>query len=302
MTWSFVVHPELPEFEVPSDALRAAPPEVARASERLLPRAAGDGRCRICGAHGPLTREHIPPRSAGNSGRSREHTFDQWFTASRDELPQEIPGGRVLQAGVWGATLCMACNNFVGGHYIPEYKGWAARASKVLHELPPRSELDGRTSFTRAMVEFSDVDPGAFVRAALAAMCSVSVTWDIAGRHPELRRIILEGAAEPLPAGLRLYLSLYWGPLTRICGPSLHVDRQSGAWEWIMEVAHPGLALLMVLTGTGQEPGLLDIGEWSTWPPGKRANYEGELDVGFGHVPYPGDPRTRAQIEAGGSA
>ena len=51
---------------------------------------------------------------------------------------------------------------------------------------------------------------------------------------------------------------------------------------------------------TGAELGLLDIDEWSMWPLRKRANFEGELDVCVRHVPYPGDYRTRAQIEAAG--
>lgn len=257
---------------------------------------------RICGADGPLTRKHVPPRSAGNAGPGTEHTWEEWLGASKDELPRDIPGGRVIQGGIWGRTLCESCNNLVGARYVPEYKGWAARAVNVLRQLPPPAELDRRESFTRATVEFKNVDPGAFVRAAVAAMCSVSAGWDIAGRHPGIRRIILDGAAEPLPKGLRLYLSLYWGPLARICGPSLHVDRETGAWEWITELAHPPLALLMVLDGSGQEPGLLDIGQWTTRAPEKRANFEGDLDVSFGHVPYPGEYRTRGQIEAAGLA
>lgn len=297
MSWSFVRHPDTPEFEVPAEAFRAAPPEVARAADRMLPRASTDGLCKICGADGPLTREHVPPRSAGNAGAGTEHTWDEWLAASKEELPRDIPGGRVVQAGIWGRTLCASCNNLMGTRYVPEYKGWAARSLKVLHELPLPEELDRRDSFTRATVAFKDVDPGAFVRAALATMCSVSAAWDIAARHPIIRRIILEGAAEHLPDGVRLYVSMYWGPLARISGPTLRVDGETAAWEWITEVAHPPIALLMVLAGSGQEPGLLDIGEWTEREPGKRANFEGELDVSFGHTPYPGDYRTRGQIE-----
>jgi hypothetical protein len=64
-------------------------------------------------------------------------------------------------------------------------------------------------------------------------------------------------------------------------------------------MAYPPLAVLLVLAqGGGDGPGGLRIDEFTEQPPGTRMNYEGEIDVGFGHTPLPGDYRPTGGIEA----
>src|SRR5580692_6737908 len=46
---------------------------------KMLPRRACDGRCRICGKDGALTKEHIPPRASGNKERFSSHSFEEWI-------------------------------------------------------------------------------------------------------------------------------------------------------------------------------------------------------------------------------
>ena len=49
------------------------------------------GRCALCGKEGELTFEHIPPRSAFNSHRTKMYTGDQ-LLADINRMPFDVQG------------------------------------------------------------------------------------------------------------------------------------------------------------------------------------------------------------------
>ncbi|MGH8543859.1 MAG: hypothetical protein ACREX3_09575 [Gammaproteobacteria bacterium] len=284
---------------MPEEALRAAPPEViANLGGPVLPSSAGPRTCRLCGVNAPLSREHLPPKSAGNKGQYITHGLEAWFT--RDSL-DDSSGGTPGQGGVWGYTLCKDCNNRTG-RYATEYRGWAARAEQLLRdEMADSPETIDRSLTTKCLgVKFTKVDPGSFIRQVLSMMCSLSAGWDLAGRHPELRSIVLDAQPGELPAGMRLGMGFFPSSQSRTAGPYLNVDRDTRAWHWGLELAFPPFVLHMVLAEGGKNDfPLCDISTLSTLPPGRRCAIELEVIVAFGHTPYPTDYRTRAQIENG---
>lgn len=75
--WCFVANPDGgPKLDVPVEALQAAPPEVlASLGGPVVPPLSGPGTCRLCGLHAPLSREHLPPKSAGNKGQYTAHSL-----------------------------------------------------------------------------------------------------------------------------------------------------------------------------------------------------------------------------------
>ena len=133
-------------------------------------------------------------------------------------------------------------------------------------------------------VRFIDVDPGAFVRQVLSLMCTVSVPWDLAGGHPEVRAMVLGRQAGSLPDGMGLYLTLYCGPSARIVGPSLVIDRPTGRWQWLLEVAYPPLATVLTLAGDAEPPPLLDISEFTTVAPERASTMRRTLRWGSAHA------------------
>lgn len=279
--------------EVPDAAFRAAPAEVAAGGE-ILPRQPTRGPCRLCGNLAALSREHVPPASAGNAGRSVVRGIEDWLArASLDEAP----GGRPQQGGVWGRTLCEPCNNATG-RYASEYRGWAARAVRLLGEIDSSDVLDSQPVSKLLRVQFDEVRPGAFVRQVLSLMASMSGPWDIARRHPELRGMVLEGTTGELPAGMSLDMSLFYGPSCILAGPTLVIDRASNGWKWCVVVAFPPFAFEMVLAADWQEgTPMCGIGDFLAVPPGSKASVELDLFVAFGHTALPTDWRTRHQIE-----
>lgn len=283
------------------EASGAIPHPPAGGVEVLLPKVAGVGRCRICGQELPLTREHIPPSSAGNVGQPEAHTLGEWL--ARSGL-HDMPGGEVLRHGIAGYTLCGPCNNHTGGAYGTEYLRWAATIAKMmLEQAPPIAKLDQSTQRRAIDIVLGTADgpmrPGAFVRQALAMLCSVSSDYDLAGTYPTIRRLILERTVEPLPDGMSLYLTIFLGPGARLVGPSLTAETSTGDWRWILEVAFPPLAFLLVLAAKGEVPVTWNISGFTQLPTTAAQVVKATADIGFGHTALPGDYRTRAQIERG---
>lgn len=243
-----------------------------------------------------MTREHLPPQSAGNAGRVVLHSLEDWL--QRETLDEPL-GGRVEQGGVWGRTLCRECNSITGHRYGAEYRGWAGRAARMFRdELPPFEVLDSELVSRALRVQFEDVRPGAFARQVLSLMASLSGPWDLAARHPEIRSMVLDGTPGRLPEGMFLGMTFYAGPNVVVAGPSLVLNRVTSSWRWSLVLAHPPLAFELVLAESASEPTpLCGIGNFLEAIADQRADVELELFVAFGHTVCPTDWRTRAQVE-----
>lgn len=267
----------------------------------MLPRARLKGKCRLCGTHAMLTKEHIPPKSSGNKQRHSKLTFDDWL---RDHLKANSKSKHTVeQGGIFGYTLCSNCNSLTGTLYGTEYKFWVERARQLI-------DIDTIAKLNETIGPFGDhisfgnkndggVKPGSFVRQVLSGMCSLSGSWDLAEKYPVLRRIILEQSTEKLPAGLEIGMTIYFGPNVRIHGPQLKIDKKTGIWRWCQEIAFPPFAFLMVIASNSKGPGLgLLIDNMTEVSPNEKQNFTGIVEMGFGWTPYPGDYRSKAKIIA----
>lgn len=269
---------------------------------KMLPRQALHANCRLCGKKADLTKEHIPPRASGNKERHQKHTLSDWLDNGLDDVADKRHPTE--QGGIYGYTLCKDCNSLTGNLYGNEYKEWSQRAKDVMNGFAAGtfSQLDSMTGPFGWKVVFGSkedgsVKPGSLVRQVLSCMCSLSGTWDLAGRYPEIRRIILNQSTEPLPRGIELGMALYAGPMVRIIGPQLMVSVKDGVWRWCQEIAYPPFAFLLVVASNKEEPGLgLMMSEWTELGPKEERYFTGIAEVGFGWTPYPGDYRSRTEI------
>lgn len=287
-----------------NEARAAFPALVHDATEELFPPRANLGRCRICGEQRQLTREHIPPRSAYNLERGRVHSIVEWFRRSAEGA---MPGGIPRQGGNWGYTLCKRCNELTGQRYADEYREVAMTAVRMfagsnVRELEAMTEQPIARFGMHGDAEHAGPRPGAFVREILALMCSISADFDLAGRYPAIRRLILDESSEALPEGMSLGMTVYLGGHPRYAGPTLVVEPPAGVWRFVMEVAHPPLATLLVLATNGSPPHVCDLSAFTQIAPEVRAPIEGRVAIGFGHTPMPGDYRTHAMVVTGAAA
>jgi hypothetical protein len=157
-------------------------------------------------------------------------SLDDWLKRSDID---DLPGGKAEQGGIFGYTLCGPCNSYTGTHYGAEYQRWADIARTTLEGLPHPSFLDTKTDplgwkFEAGSKQDGGVSPGAFARQVLSCFCTLSGSWNLAERHPEIRRIVREQSLEPVPAVVELGFGLYFGPHSRMVGPSLLVDPDVG--------------------------------------------------------------------------
>lgn len=282
--------------EVVHDAMAAAPTGVAVGGGILPRHRSADEECRICGQAMQLSREHVPPRSAGNLGTSRAHSLSEWL--ERDSL-DELPGGRYEQGGIWGYTLCGSCNSRTG-RFSDEYRRWASAAARILMTQVADSieEIDMSPVTKEVGVRIPAALPGSFVRQVLSLMCSVAGPWKVTDQHPELRAALLEGDTLPLPPGLALGIALCAGPSALVAGPSLVMDT-ANRWKWVAVLAFPPLAFELELAASLDRPPsvMCEIGNFLIVNESTRADVDLDLIIAFSHTVLPGDWRTRCQIE-----
>src|SRR5438552_9098445 len=222
-----------PQARALADQARAAFPALRHdAIEPLFPHRGGIGRCRICGEQRVLTREHIPPRSAFNKERGRVHSLMEWLARTADGI---LPGGLLRQGGNWGYTLCGPCNNFLGHEYADEYTRMAIGIVNTfvgvnVHQLDAQPQQPIAAFGLSGSTPGADPRPGMFVREVLGLMCSMSADFDLAGRYPVIRRVILDKSVESLPQGMTIGMTAYFHKDSRFAGPALEIDPADGVW------------------------------------------------------------------------
>jgi len=151
------------------------------------------GICRLCGAHGELSFEHVPPRSAFNNWPVFRRTFDQCL--QEDGPTQER--GRIQQRGFGDYTLCESCNNTTGSWYGPEYVDWARRVAPIISARP--------TELGMAILPLAMVRPLRFLKQCLTCLFSVNPPG-FGDSHPALREFILNRSKIGLPPKYDFYL------------------------------------------------------------------------------------------------
>lgn len=98
---------------------------------------AKSGRCNLCGSHGQLTEDHIPPKGAIRITQMEMLHLIQVLSASCS-----MSRGRLSQDGVKFRTLCGRCNNdLLGTRYDRELIRYVNSIGTILKSslrLPPR--------------------------------------------------------------------------------------------------------------------------------------------------------------------
>lgn len=87
-----------------------------------------EGVCRLCGQHGPLTFEHVPPKAAFNDRPVVMAAFDSALNIGPDDAIR----GSTQQRGMGGYTLCERCNNTTGHWYGSRFVAWCYQGLELL--------------------------------------------------------------------------------------------------------------------------------------------------------------------------
>lgn len=213
----------------------------------LLNRSAGT--CGICGHYRKLTKTHVPPQAAGNTGQVRR----------ADVMSSRADGfasGPWRIGGMWVRGLCRECNSFAGSRYDAAYADFA-------HQLWVL--MSGRPRLQRAIAPAVRLAPGRVTRAVLSGMMGLSP--HIRVMHPTLAGEMVRGGPVRLPAGLRLYAALYAGNRALITGPILTgaTDGTGRAINTMATVTFRPLAWALATSDSDElltDRGFVDATEW----------------------------------------
>ena len=150
------------------------------------------GICAICGEHTKLTNEHVPPKCAGNRGKT-----DVYKNLGKDLILNRKPD-EIKQNGVTFETLCEKCNSDTGGWYVPEYCKWARKALVL-------TSIATRLNSSYATLHLNDAYPARFLKQVVTMFSSISKEH----RGSLVSNYLLNKKSRELPEKYRYFLNLY---------------------------------------------------------------------------------------------
>lgn len=245
------------------------------------------GPCCICGAHGTLTFEHVPPRSAFNDRPVLLANFE----AMIDSVPGEKPGQyRIQQQGAGNYTLCARCNNNTGAWYTKSYTWWCYQAMDLL--------LKTKGAATSLAYPYH-ISPLAVIKQVMAMFCSVNGPG-LTERYSELRQFLLSKDRMYLNPTFAVYAYLNCeGRARRQTGISstltLGVPNRIRV---LSEISSPPFGYVLALEGGPPDQRLTDISFFARYAYQDFRSVYLSLPVLATHLWLPGDYRTLQQIEA----
>lgn len=219
----------------------------------------GTRPCGVCGEVREMTKAHVPPQAAGNTGQ---------VTSASTRIVEGVLGpGRFSTGGLWLRGLCRDCNSVAGGEYDPAYADFSRGIESFM-----RFSSRGHLPHPQAAPAVS-VSPGRVARCVLFGLFGIS---------PNLR-VIFPDLADALrrqdphikmPDGVSLRWALYGGRRARLAGP-IHAHRVLGRPEAYLtsaEIYFRPLAWVLAPRGRGGLKGyesVLDREQWANadeWP------------------------------------
>ena len=129
-------------------------------------------KCCICGESKKLSFEHIPPKSTGNSNPIKGYDIRYMLLNGRSNL-KDTEGLSLhykFNRGVGDYTLCKACNEYMGSHYVEQYACFIQGFIRMLNSF--ENPITSKTIIT--ITENKGVKALAFFKQVIAMFCSLT--------------------------------------------------------------------------------------------------------------------------------
>jgi len=238
--------------------------------------------CRLCGSsHGVITREHIPPKSAGNRGT---HTVITTRFGSGQKGDVEISDGFALR------VLCDRCNSRFGSRLGTTFGSFVQQVQQSGRFVSPHGGV-----YAGAV----DVYPSRVVKQLLLNFLCIHPTYD--PEHLEDIREYVRSRDSPLPIDaprIGLYYNISNSYRIVPVGGVTSLIRKEGMWTGA-EIAAPGLGIVFTLGNPNEVdrailPRIADISSWANHSFTDRVRMVFELPRYRVEAPHPlgfGRPR-----------
>jgi hypothetical protein len=234
------------------------------------------GFCKICGNKKKLSKEHIPPSAAFNSGDYKVQCIDKYKTKG-----VTVWQTKKKQGGHFAYVMCVECNNRIGQWYGGEYKRLAEVCAPFVNPLNV-----GRI----VSVTLLGLFPLRVFKQALTMLCATSDTemndeWEdilspaasdlgvakvdkdislATNAIPLIGKYILDKEANGLPAPFQLYTCLVGNLAGRATGVVKMWSRSTGASALFVEFAWPPLGWVLIFDGSIKDK-LFKVTNWSQY-------------------------------------
>ena len=246
-----------------------------------------NGTCHICGAIGPLSFEHIPPKRAFNNQRIFVAYGEQLFTGAKREDLRTTQ----YQSGAGDYTLCENCNSLTGGWYAKEFSKWAESASLFLH----------RMNFEPSGTHAYEMYPLRVLKQIVTMFFSINSN-KFHKKNSDLVRFILNKCDTGLPDDIRVFAGYTHSTKSRMCGVSglLNNSDASGnlRTHTLSEYAFTPFVFVMTHRSDCPDPRLQDISNFAKYTFDEKALIYLRLPMLEIRSPYPTDYRTEQELRA----
>ena len=237
------------------------------------------GVCHICGKHGKLSFEHVPPESAFNRRKVTTPDVKRVFQLTNlDDLTSLA--GKQSQRGQGGYTLCDSCNNLTGRWYGANYATWVYQGAAYLG----KSEGLLRLSYPYYLF------PLRVIKQIICMFFSVN-SQRFRECHPELEKFILNKKEKYLPQYVRLYAGYVQSDRSRLAGVTGSIDFVDGVSRIYSEISFPPFSYILSLSSLPPE------GEALSFAPPKKVPKEKAARMPL----IPCVPRSRRGLPNGAS-
>lgn len=160
--------------------------------EKVVTRGPKFGECNICGAEGPLTEDHTPPKGCVRVTQVEMRGIVELLAA---DLPRGR--GRVSQNGVKYRTLCHYCNNeLLGLNYDPEFNGFVNSVGSIV-----------KSSLHLPNTLYVSAKPQMIARSLVGHIMAQRVKGYLKGPHTEDLKDWFYDKRRPIPDYMKIY---YW--------------------------------------------------------------------------------------------
>jgi hypothetical protein len=253
------------------------------------------GACHVCGETGPLTFEHMPPKSASNSHPRRAVDVETSLAHPISEFPTR--GWVSMQRGVGLYATCAKCNNFGGAAYVPNYFDFTASVIIGLEQWARQAERAGETDVPdKIRMNLQRIHPGSIVRQVLFMLLTASGSEGLGARYPVLGEIVLDQVTASLPPEMALRLTLLpANQRSRLHHVATEANFDTGRERALVEVAFTPFAWLLEI-GDPSDREAFDIAGWTEVPPDEQRQVELVTTIGSIVTAIGGDYRHRWEI------
>ncbi|MGI8508576.1 MAG: hypothetical protein ACR2MQ_04555 [Gemmatimonadaceae bacterium] len=230
---------------------------------------------------GPLTFEHVPPRSAFNDRPVLALTDPDFYAIGPDDPVR----GRVQQRRSGKHTLCATCNAKLGRWYVETYKQWARDGAVILQQ----------SSGIVSLVHLNHLLPLRILKQVAAMFFSINPVG-FAEKHPELAHFVLSPHSQLLPRKLRFFVYYNCEGRYRTVPICALLDIKTKQMSVFTELCYPPFGFVMAVDTPPPDDRLCEITAWARFKYSEFASLPLSIPVLPTYTFIGGDYRTKARI------